>query len=909
MTNGIVRIIGAAAVVVGAVIAMPAPTVGNAAITDRTAVAIIWADQAPSGKLTVDNGDVTALRIAGGEGRTEPGRFQFESEKDCRLEAGIERASLGNGSGATLVHVQADRNPFSFFLRDVDVNTPMIIPAYGVAVTEANDHRTYEEIAASALGRGRKTCLQQIQDEPETGYEDAAAHTRSMYVPAWLGLGRDIRLFEVRIGEPYQRDDVITPKLSGSYVSIPELGSRPLQYFFTIGRGRGCRDSVTRKLDEGILPILQGNVDEDDIQYRFTAFVTLEDSALRPGNVRGTSYLVADGHAAGHMFTPEQQRQYDAIKASELDRREETVLYCRIEAVNTGSVPRYAWFKAPSVGRESSVAAGFDGALGFSTLSADRVYCVSRIGGKPSPQEELAVLIRPRETVAYEFLLPHRPIPRDRAAALARQDFQQRHEECRWFWKHKLMATTRIRLPEKRIEEMIQAGLLHLDLICFGLESEGTLAPMIGVYAPIGSESAPIVQFMDSMGRHDVAERALQYFLDKQHDDGMIQNFGGYMLETGAALWSMGEHFRMTRDEEWVRRITPRVLKACDFLIRWRQRNQREELRGKGWGLIDGKVADPPDPYHVYMLNGYAYLGMARAAEMLAGVDPNNARRITREAEAMKADIRTAFRESMARSPIVPLGDGSWCPTVGPWAEAPGPSMLFVENDMCYTHGTFTARDSMLGPLYLVFQEVLAPDEEAAKFLLDYTAELMLQGNAGYSQPYYCRHDWVQLKLGLVKPFLRTYYNTLASLADRQTYTFNEHYFHASPHKTHEEAWFLMETRWMLWMEEGRTLKLLAGIPRAWLEHGKSIEIREAVSYFGRFYLRVDSRVQERTITAYVDCDPRRRPTAVEIRLPHPEGRVPIKVEGGVYRAPGESVLIEPFDGHAEVRLEFQDGL
>jgi hypothetical protein len=181
----------------------------------------------------------------------------------------------------------------------------------------------------------------------------------------------------------------------------------------------------------------------------------------------------------------------------------------------------------------------------------------------------------------------------------------------------------------------------------------------------------------------------------------------------------------------------------------------------------------------------------------------------------------------------------------------------------------------------------------------------MLQGNAGYSQPYYCRHDWVQLKLGLVKPFLRTYYNTLASLADRQTYTFNEHYFHASPHKTHEEAWFLMETRWMLWMEEGRTLKLLAGIPRAWLEHGKSIEIRDAASYFGRFHLRVDSRVQERTVTAHVDCDPRRRPTAVEIRLPHPEGRVPIKVEGGIYRAPNESVLIEPFDGHAEVRLEF----
>ena len=58
----------------------------------------------------------------------------------------------------------------------------------------------------------------------------------------------------------------------------------------------------------------------------------------------------------------------------------------------------------------------------------------------------------------------------------------------------------------------------------------------------------------------------------------------------------------------------------------------------------------------------------------------------------------------------------------------------------------------------------------------------------------------------------------MAGLADRETYTFWEHYFHASPHKTHEEGWFLMQTRWMLWLEDGDTLKLLPGVPRAWLE-------------------------------------------------------------------------------------------
>ena len=36
-----------------------------------------------------------------------------------------------------------------------------------------------------------------------------------------------------------------------------------------------------------------------------------------------------------------------------------------------------------------------------------------------------------------------------------------------------------------------------------------------------------------------------------------MQNFGGYMLETEAALWSLGEHFRYTRDLDWVMAIRP----------------------------------------------------------------------------------------------------------------------------------------------------------------------------------------------------------------------------------------------------------------------------------------------------------------------------------------------------------------
>jgi len=556
-------------------------------------------------------------------------------------------------------------------------------------------------------------------------------------------------------------------------------------------------------------------------------------------------------------------------------------------------------------------------------------------------QEEIAVLVRPGETAVFEFIIPHQPVSEERARELSKKDFNINHREHREFWLDKLKSAAQIKLPEKRIDEMVKAGLLHLDLVTYGLEPDGTTAPTIGVYSPIGSESSPIIQFFDSMGWHDLARRSIMYFMDKQHEDGFIQNFGGYMLETGAALWNIGEHFRYTRDIEWARSIESKILKSCNFLIEWIERNKREELKGRGFGMMDGKVADPEDLFHIFMLNGYAYLGLSRSAEVLAAAnsvssiqcpvssnkhsvpklttDHSPLTTVSKEtsnqpahakihdaAQTLKQDIRNSFFASMAKSPVVPLGDGTWCPTVAPWAEETrGPVSLFSEKGKWYTHGSFVARDSLVGPLYLIFQEVIDPSEPAAAWMLNFHAELMCLRNVALSQPYYSRHPWVHLKRGEVKPFLKAYYNCVSALADRQTYSFWEHFFHASPHKTHEEGWFLMETRWMLYMEEGNTLKLLAGIPRKWLENNKTIELKNAASYFGHFSLKVRSELSKKRITAKIEFHSGRLPASVSIRLPHPAGKKPKKILGGTYDPSSESVIISPFSGKAEVSVIF----
>ncbi len=853
-------------------------------------ISIVWEKAGAQGEVQVSRGT-----LASGK----PG-FDCAAKAPCRIDLTVGDSGVTLGEAATLVTVSAAPNSFTFFLRDVSSEWPIFIPEYGVAVTTGDDRRSYAEIERAVRSRGLQSKLEQVESEPEESFDEAASNVRNLQVQTWLGLGRDIRIFAV--GE---RLDWIQPRFHGYEVKLPEAEDKPVRYSLLTGRGWGPRDQIARRLEEGVLPILHAQLVDEDITYEITAFTTMETSPLREGSGRGTHFLVADGFGHGHMFTPEQQKLHDSLLPAETNQPEETVLYLRAVAVNTSGAPAYAFFKHVSPSNVPASEWKFDSVRGYGVYKSGRVFSVATLDGKPLPREEAALPLAPGRSAVLEIRLPHRPISAERAVKLAAQDFAARHVEARDFWHGKLRGAARVHLPEKRIEEMIQAGLLHLDLVTYGLEPEGTLTSTIGVYSAIGSESSPIIQFMDAMGRHDVARRALQYFLDKQHDDGFIQNFGGYMLETGAALWSIGEHYRYTRDDDWARKVAPKVVKACRYMQEWRKRNMREDFRGRGYGMLDGKTADPEDPFHSFMLNGYAYLGFARAAEMLERIDPAESRRWREEADGLRRDTRESFRAAMGRSPVVPLRNGRWCPTAPPWAEYRGPLALGADGGSWFTHGAMVSRDSLLGPIYLIFQEVLDPDETASSFLLRFHNELMTDRNVAFSQPYYSRHPVSHLRRGEVKPFLKAYYNTVAALADRQTYTFWEHYFGASPHKTHEEGWFLMDTRSMLYMERGDTLSLLLGAPRRWLEDGQRIELRNVASYFGPLSFEVVSDIAHGRIKAVIECDPARKPKTVEIRLPHPLGRKAVRAEGGTYDPATERVRIENFAGRTNVGLRF----
>lgn len=868
-------------------------------------IAIEWKAGPVSADIAVIHGKLQSAKIVRGKGRIQV-KGEVQGEGPLRLECRIADAQLKAGAFSTRLTVTGKPHAFACFVRDIKRAHPIYIPTYGVIITESDDRRSYAEIEKEICGQGLMNKAQLIELAPEETYENACHGNRSQICPTWLGLGRDMRFFEVGYDPNIGFWGYVQPRYHTTLQNIPESADKPYNIGFVVGPGASCRYDITRHLEEGVLPILRSTQREENVHYHLTTFCTLENRPLSAQALRGSEWIACYQNTGSHMLSPEELEKHKDLFHDEMRARaEETVCVIRVEAANMARTPQYAWFKGGVCQGAQFKPTGYQSTTGFGLLESGRVFVINRLNGAPMPEEEMAILLQPGETAIFDILIPHQPLAHARAVKLAKLDFNAHLEACRRFWRAKLSAAASIQVPERAINERIQAGLLHCDIATLGKEPDGAVLATIGWYAPIGSESAPIIQFFDSMGWHHLAERALQFFLNRQREDGFMQNCGGYQLETGPALWTMGEHYRYTRDNAWVKRIRPNLLKACEFLLDWRKRNKKPELRGTCYGLLDGKVADPEDFFHSFMLNGLSYIGIQRVAEMLAAIDPKESRRLAREAREFKRDIREAFYAAMARSPVVPIGDGTWVSSVPPWAEYTGALALYAEGGKWFTHGAFCARDSLIGALYLTIAEVLDPHELGAEFLLKSHQALMTTRNAGLTQPYYCRHDYMHLKRGEVKAFLKTYYNQFSAIQDRETYTFWEHYYHVSQHKTHEEAWFLMQTRWMLWLEEGDILRLLSAIPRAWLADGQTIQLNQVASYFGPLTLKVESQLNQNRIVAHVACDSKRKPKTVLLRVPHPEGQKAIKVEGGVYDPAHETVRITPFKGKAVIAIHY----
>jgi hypothetical protein len=125
-----------------------------------------------------------------------------------------------------------------------------------------------------------------------------------------------------------------------------------------------------------------------------------------------------------------------------------------------------------------------------------------------------------------------------------------------------------------------------------------------------------------------------------------------------------------------------------------------------------------------------------------------------------------------------------------------------------------------------------------------------------------------------VKPFIRSYFNGLASLVSRENLSIWEHFHEVGGwNKTHETGWFLCQSRLMLVMERGEELWLAPFVTGEWLKDGQVVAVTNAPTRFGLVSYRIESRVKDGVIEAHIEPPKRSAPKAIVLRLRHPDGK------------------------------------
>ena len=252
------------------------------------------------GAVEVENGSLEKLGIERGEGSTDEHRFTVGSAGPCRLSVSIGDAGVAEGGNATRVTLGLPKESVTFMLRDVSAAYPIYLPQYGLAVTTPEDPRCYDEISEAIRIRGGRSHLQSIENDPEESFEAAADSVIEPKCQTWLGLSRDMRVFEIDVDRETGYWGWIHPRFHANCVEIPELepvGAPPylsnsgLLHRFVLGRGSSCVTDTWRRLEDGVLPILHGGARDGDIDYRLRAFAAPEQTMLSAESLRGSHFL------------------------------------------------------------------------------------------------------------------------------------------------------------------------------------------------------------------------------------------------------------------------------------------------------------------------------------------------------------------------------------------------------------------------------------------------------------------------------------------------------------------------------------------------------------------------------------------------------------------------------------------
>jgi len=306
----------------------------------------------------------------------------------------------------------------------------------------------------------------------------------------------------------------------------------------------------------------------------------------------------------------------------------------------------------------------------------------------------------------------------------------------------------------------------------------------------------------------------------------------------GSMLYAMAQHYLLTGDKAWLTEHLANFKAAGEWIERQRQQWTRK-VGPESWsaGLVPPcEMGDYADWRSLYQTSVFFWRGLRSTAEALSEVDPGTGARVRQQAEDFRQAILRAADRSIALAPVIRVSDGTSRRYIPPQPYLRG---------LC--------------------EQITNPFGGA------HAGSLVMDGDLGSAA----------LGLGVlpgddVPNYLRSTFNQYAADVDPEKgYQFREHPNRSGEgnggDKTFEVAAFLERMRAMFVMEDDGRLWLARATPRAWLEQGRKIAVRNAPTWFGPAAYKIVSDVDNGKITATIEIPDRQAPRSVLLRFRHPK--------------------------------------
>jgi len=827
-----------------------------------------------------------------------PLRCKWDLGSPLRLK--LRYTALPKLPDRTVIRLQLPDGAFGVAVEDVLQNGCVYIRDFGVFVTCEPARISLAQYKRKIAGR--KTVLERVREMPDQTFVQAMKkllNPASNHDPMLLSLACDNHKFAV------ERQGTIRI-LSPDHFLYYEGEIRPRF-------GSGKNETLTRHLEGNWLPVPVITVKENGIIYRQRTFVTpydKEPSPELPEWLNRKPLCVIE-------LTVENSQPHAAdatLSLSFLANR-----------AKPGSDATAMESLLPPKAVDTGIVVSKDGRLfAFADTGESAIW-------KQTVQDNALVLsgaIPAQDSVRCVIYIPGWAMSPDEHVSL--QGGPDLLADVKAYWERVLAPAMQVKAPEPLWEDIYRASQMHC-LMAARNERDGALVvPWIASvsYGPLDTESQAVILGMDAVGHLEFARRALDYFISRYNPDGLLAN-GYTLMGTGQHLWTLAHHYGLAQDRIWLKQVAPRLEQSCRWIVRQCEKTRRSDAHGEKMpehGLVPpGVLADWERYAYYFYANGYYYMGLKAVASALQDIGYPGAQDLLEDAERYRADILRAYRWNQARMPVLPLSDGTRVPAY------PSSVYCFGLTRDFYKGVSSIGHDVEVGGQHLINHGVLDPTGQDAEWITNYMEDVwfsLYPGLAGYPpermkkewftcggfsklQPYYTRNADIYALRDDVKPFIRTYFNTLFPMLSTETLAFWEHFNTTGAwNKTHETGWFLEQTRLMLVMERGDDLWLAPFVTNHWLKDGMEVVVKNAPTRFGPVSYRIRSHAAKGYIEAIIEPPARNAPRQTVLRLRHPQGKKmqEIIVNGSPHSdfdPVRECIRIKPAAGEIRVKAKY----